>query len=408
MAVFSSPSETGPIRAVSLNEDEHARLVDFLQRLVQTPSPSSQEEQVARLVIEELRSTGMEDIHTDQAGNVIARLGSGSGPTLLYDAHLDTVAATNAEWPHNPYGAAIEDGILYGLGACDMKGSVAAMVYAVHLLIKSKSELHGNLIFAFVVQEEPCEGSALKVLLDEENVRPNWVILGEPSDMNIMRGHRGRVLFKVTVHGESSHSSNPELGTNAITAAARLIFGIDLLSVDLPSDPFLGAGTVAVTHIESQSASLNAIPDICIFYVDRRLTLGETPTRAQAQLESIVEREGIEAEIEIVKYNSKTYAGYELSAREAFNAWALEENHELIQRLSKVSRQVLGHMPVVGHWPFSTDGVFSMGEANIPTVGIGPGNPGHAHTIHDQVRLADVEQAAQIYALMAITMLKSI
>jgi putative selenium metabolism hydrolase len=407
MAVFSSPSEPDPIQAVSLNEDERARLVDFLQRLVQTPSPSSHEGQVAQLVVKELQSAGVEDIHVDRAGNVIARMGSGSGPTLLYDAHLDTVAVTNAEWPYNPYEAVIEDEILYGLGACDMKGSVAAMVYAAQLLIKSKSELKGNLVFAFVVQEEPCEGGALKVLLNEENIRPDWVILGEPSDMNIMRGHRGRVLFKVTVHGESSHSSNPELGKNAITAAARLIFGIDLLSGDLPRDPFLGIGTVAVTHIESQSASLNAIPDICTFYVDRRLTLGETPTRAQAQLEGIVEREGIDAEIEIVKYNSKTYTGYELSAREAFNAWALEENHELIQRLSKVSRQVLGHVPVVRHWPFSTDGVYSMGEANIPTIGIGPGNPEHAHTIHDQVRLADVEQAAQIYALMAMTMLKS-
>ncbi len=408
MAVFSSSSEPGPIQALSFSEDERAGLVDFLQRLVQTPSPSSKEEQVARLVVEELRSAGVEDIRIDQAGNVIARLGTGSGPTLLYDAHLDTVAATNAEWPHNPYAATIEDGVLYGLGACDMKGSVAAMVYAAHLLVRSGAELNGSLILAFVVQEEPCEGSALKILLSEENIRPDWVILGEPSDMNIMRGHRGRVLFRVTVHGESSHSSSPDLGSNAITAAARLIFGIDLLSVDLPSDPFLGAGTVAVTHIESQAASLNAIPDTCIFYVDRRLTLGETPTRAQAQLESIVEREGLDAGIEIVKYNSKTYAGYELSAKEAFNAWALEENHELIQRLGRVSRQVLGHTPVVSHWPFSTDGVYSMGEANIPTAGIGPGSPEHAHTTHDQVRLADVERAAQIYALMAMMALKPI
>ena len=406
MAVFSTSSESSLPAALSLSDDIRADLVDFLKRLVQTPSPSSQEEQVVQLVVEELRSLGVEDVHIDKAGNVIARLGCGSGPCLLYDAHLDTVAATQSEWPHDPYEASIDEGILYGLGACDMKGSIAAMVYAAHLLVKSEAELNGSLVLAFVVQEEPCEGSALKVLLAEENLQPDWVILGEPSDMNIMRGHRGRVLFKVTVRGESSHSSNPELGINAVTAATRMIFGIDMLSVDLPSDPFLGTGTIAVTHIESQSASLNAIPDICTFYVDRRLTLGETPTRAEAQLESIIEREGLNAEIEIVKYESKTYAGYELSAKEAFNAWALEENHALIQQIGKVTKQVLGVMPSIGHWPFSTDGVYSMGEAHIPTAGIGPGNPEHAHTVNDQVRLTDVEKAAKIYALLALTMLK--
>ncbi len=400
---FSPP--TSLYQALALTDDEQRAMVDFLRRLVQTPSHSAHEGEVAAMVEKELRAVGVENVRIDQVGNVIGYLGGESGPTLLYDAHMDTVQATQAAWPHPPYEAVIQDGVLYGLGACDMKGSLAAMVYAAKRLVESGVELGGRLVMTFVVQEEPCEGAALKALLQEEAVRPDWVVLGEPSGMNIMRGHRGRVLFKVTTHGKSSHASSPHLGRNAIAAAARLIFGIDLLAAQLPSDPFLGSGTITVTHIESQAPSLNAIPDACLFYVDRRLTLGETPTRAQAQIEAVIEREGIQASIEIAEYRVPSYAGYELCAREAFNAWALDRDHPLIRMLSDVAQAVVGQTPDVGHWPFSTDGVVSMGELGIPTIGFGPGDPRHAHTVDDQVRLHDVAQAAQAYALLAAALL---
>ncbi len=396
-----SVSEVG----LALDPDERAEMESFLQRLVQTPSHPTCEAEVARLVETQLRSFGISDVTVDRAGSVIARLGNGDGPTLLYDGHMDTVAATGRDWPHDPYAGVIQNGVLYGLGSCDMKGSLAAMVYAARQLVESKAELHGTLILAFVVQEEPCEGCALKIVVEESGIRPDWVILGEPSAMQIKRGHRGRVLFKVTVHGKSSHGACPDLGENAILAASRLIFGIDLLSADLPSDPFLGPGTIAVTHIESQAPSLNAIPDSCTFYVDRRLTLGETPTRAQAQIESIIEREGIRAQVEVAEYCAQSYAGYMFSTREAFNAWALEENHLLIRAIATAVRAVRGQSPSVGRWAFSTDGVYSMGVAGIPTVGFGPGNPEYAHTTEEHIVLNDVAEAASIYALLAMMLL---
>jgi putative selenium metabolism hydrolase len=406
MAGFSLfPTSSALAKELALGADERARLTGFLQRVVQTPSPSGQEGDVAALVQQELRDGGVEDVRVDRAGSVIVTLGDGDGPTLLYDAHMDTVAATDARWPYDPFGGTIVDGVLYGLGACDMKGPLAAMVYAARQLVQNETPLHGRLVLAFVVQEEPCEGCALRVLVEEGGLRPDWVLLGEPSDLRVMRGHRGRVMFRVTVHGQSSHASSPELGQNAVTAAARLIFGIDLLAADLATDPFLGPGTIAVTHIESQAPSLNAIPDTCTFYVDRRLTLGETPTRAQAQIESVIEREGIEAELGIVVYRAASYTGYELETREAFNAWALDQEHTLLKAALKAVRKVQGDAPPVGHWAFSTDGVYSMGEARIPTVGYGPGNPQHAHTVHDQVRLPDVAQAAHVYAVLAARLL---
>jgi putative selenium metabolism hydrolase len=243
------------------------------------------------------------------------------------------------------------------------------------------------------------------VLFEDENIQPDYVILGEPTNLQIIRGHRGRMMFEVNVHGKSSHASNPDLGKNAIIGAARLIFGFDLLAVDLPSDPFLGASTIAVTRVESQAPSKNTIPSTCKLYVDRRLTLGETASRAQAEMEQVVQREGVYAEMEIVEYQETSYTGYEFALSEAYNAWALDRDHPLVQAASSALHAITGQQPAVGHCSFSTDGVYTMAELNIPTLGFGPGKPEHAHTINDQVRLSDAAQAAQAYALLASMLL---
>lgn len=385
----------------ALDGHEQTQMIDFLKALVKTPSVSGQEAAVANLIVGQLRSGGVTDVQIDPVGNVIARLGNGNGPTLLFDAHMDTVHPASSAWQHDPYGAVIENGNLHGLGACDMKGAIAALVYAARQLTQDLPKLHGSLIFAFVVQEEPCEGYALKYLVEQQGIKPDWVVLGEPSNLNIMRGHRGRVLFKVTTQGKSSHAANPELGDNAITAASRLIFGIDLLAADLPNEPFLGPGTITVTSIQSQSASMNAIPDSCCFYVDRRLTFGETVTRAQAQIESIIQHERLQATVEIAEYQAPTYTGHTLDVREAFNAWLVDEKHLLVQTAESAVRATLGYMPQIGYWTFSTDGVYSMGEAGIPTIGFGPGDPQYAHTSEEHVRLEDVERAVHVYKALA-------
>lgn len=406
MHVFPFHSSSSYARKnFALDAEEREQLTGFLRRLVQTPSHPTEEGDVAALVAQELRNVGVEDVRVDRAGNVIGRVGSGEGPQILFDAHMDTVIPSETGWAHDPYAADVENGILYGLGACDMKGALAAMVYAAKRLVDAQIELKGTAVFAFVVQEEPCEGCALRDYVEEAGVRPDWVVLGEPSNLRIMRGHRGRVMFRITVHGKSSHASSPHLGQNAIAAAARLVFGIDLEAGELGNDAFLGPGTVAVTHIASQAPSLNAIPDTCVLYVDRRLTAGETPTRAQSQIETVIQREGIDADVEIVAYSAQSYTGHELHTREAFNAWVLGEDHPLLKAARSAVQQVEGLEVSVGHWTFSTDGVYSMGEAQIPTVGLGPGDPELAHTVRECVPLKAVAQAAEVYARMAALML---
>lgn len=402
-----------------LTPRERSSLNAFLTRLVRTPSLSTQEGEVAELLVDELLRVGVTDVRIDRIGNVVARLGTSPKrgteggtttrrPMLLYNGHMDTVGVTDrAAWHRDPWMGIIEEGALYGIGACDMKASLAAMVYAAKKLLDAGVHVAGELVLAFVVQEEPCEGMAMRILVEEEGIRPDWVVLGEPTDLHICRGQRGRVELRVTTRGRSSHAAQPSSGENAIYSAMRLIFGLELLSGNLANDRFLGPGSLSITQIESSSPSRNAVPDRCSFYVDRRLTLGENQTRALAEIQSIIMREGVPATAEITDYEGVSYTGYRSKVRGVFPPWALPIEHPLLQAAVQSLRKTLGHRPEITRWAFSTDGVYTMGQANIPTIGFGPGQPENAHAPNEHVRLDKVHVAAGAYAQLAVDLLSA-
>ncbi len=198
----------------------------------------------------------------------------------------------------------------------------------------------------------------------------------------------------------------PQGGVNAITNAARLIFNIDLLTTQLLTDPVLGQGSAAVTHISSCASSLNSIPDLCTLVVDRRLTLGETEARAIAEIQQIVRREQLRAEVSTLNYEITTYTGQVMRGRKYYPPWLLPESAPLVRRAARAVEHVLGAPPRLGTWPFSTDGAYTLGMAGIPTIGFGPGDERQAHTADERVRLADVDLAAQTYAQLALEILK--
>ena len=381
-------------------------LTAFLQDMVRIPSLSCQEKDVAERLAGEMRTVGFDEVWTDRIGNVVGRIGPGTGPSLLFNGHMDTVGVGDpAAWSHDPFGAEIENGLVYGRGSTDMKGSLASLVYGAKVLKDSGVRLTGDLYVVGAVQEEPCEGYAMRVLVEEEGIRPDWVLLAEPSDLKICRGHRGRMELHVSVHGRSSHASMPHLGENAIYGAARIIFSLELLSEMLAYDPFLGKGTLAVTRIENTAGSKNVIPDSCTFVIDRRLTLGETEAKALAEVEGVIAREGVRAEVRLAEFEYTSYTGHVCRDVEHYPAWVVPENHSLVQAAARAVRRVTGVRPVIGKWDFSTDGVYTMGIAGIPTVGLGPGEETRSHTADECIRLADCYTAAQIYAQLAADLL---
>ncbi|MBN1934888.1 MAG: YgeY family selenium metabolism-linked hydrolase [Anaerolineae bacterium] len=391
-----------------LNAQDKQAMIAFLQDMVRIPSYSTQERAMAERLMAEMSRIGFQDVRADRIGNVIGRIGPGTGRTLLYNGHMDVVGVGDpATWKHDPFGAEIQNGVLYGRGASDMKGALAAMVYAAKLLLDRGVALHGNLYVAGAVQEEPCEGLGMKVLIEEEGLMPDCVLLGEATNLQISRGQRGRMEIKVVTHGRSCHASAPHLGDNAIYAAARLVFGVEMLSTQLAEDKFLGAGTLAITHIENMAGSRNVVPDTCTFYIDRRLTIGETEAKAMAEVQSVLLREAVNARAEVSEYTWTSYTGYQARMRAYYPAWTLDRDHPLVQNVSRAIRAELGYRPAIGKWDFSTDGTYTMGVAGIPTVGFGPGEEKYAHTVDDQIRLGDVERAAQAYARIATEIFES-
>ena len=392
--------------AWSFRSLDSAALAALAQELVRTPSLSTQEGQVAARVAEAMRGAGYDEVTTDRLGNVIGRIGPGNGKKLLYDAHMDTVDVGDiSRWKRNPFGGEIEHGVLYGRGAVDTKGALAAMIYAGKAIVESGLRLAGDLYVVGVVQEEPCEGLAIRHLIEEERLRPDWVLLGEATSLQVARGQRGRVEFRLVVHGRSCHASAPERGVNAIYEAARAIVGLELMAPQLSQDSFLGKGSFAVTEITSVSGSRNAIPDHCTLYIDRRLTSGETESKAQAEIRRMLTREGVDATIEVSEYAGISYTGQEVRLRQYFPYWVTMEEEPLVGAAAGTIEDVLGFVPRVGKWDFSTDGVYTAGVAGIPTIGFGPGEERYAHTAEEQIKLKDLESAARVYAELAVRML---
>jgi len=390
-----------------LSPSDQRALVDFLKELVQIPSPSGQEGALAQRLAEEMERLGFPEVKVDKVGNVIGKIGTGDKPVLLFDGHMDTVEVGDYfSWTRDPYGGEVDGGFLYGLGASDMKGGLASMVYGLGALIKAGVKIPGTVYFIGVVQEEPSEGTALKASLSEEGIAPDFAIIGEPSSLRIIQGHRGRMGIIVTTKGKSCHASAPELGQNAIYAASRIIFGIELMSSQFLNDAFLGKGSATVTWIRSESPSRNAVPPICSFYVDRRLTLGETEAKALAEIQSIVIREGVNAEIAVNEYEARSYTGYTWKVREYYPAWFIPQTHPLVQAGLRAAEKVLGFRPPLGCWKFSTDGVYTMGEAGIPTIGFGPGDEQWAHSPDERIRIDELFAAAEVYAEMVLEIMR--
>jgi putative selenium metabolism hydrolase len=392
--------------AFKLSTHDQANVTAFLRELVQTPSPSTQEGPVAERIAAEMTQLGFRDVRTDRIGNVIGWIGPGTGPLLMLNGHMDTAQVSDpATWRHDPFGAEIKDKALYGLGTCDMKGGLAAMIYGAKLLRDADTKLKGDVVVACVVHQELCDGTGSRVLIEDEGIRPDWVVLSEPTDLNVSRGQRGRLEMRLVTHGRTAHAARPDLGNNAIYTAARLVFGLELLGEQLGNDDFLGPGSLSVTCISCSAGGRNAVPDRCELIVDRRLTAGENETKALSEVRRVIAREGIQAEVAITEYDVESYTGYACHGRSCYLPWVMAEDHPLVIAAVQAVRAQTRRRPAVGRWDFSTEGVFTAGVAGIPTVGFGPGNPRRSHTVDEHVRLADVYTAAEVYARLAAELL---
>lgn len=372
-------------------------IVSFLRDIVAIPSFDSNIRDVATRVERELRALGFEAIHHAPYGDIVARIGNGRR-ILLYDSHLDTVSVGDPQdWRHGPFSGTIENDLMYGRGSVDEKGSTPPMMYGLKIA-HDLGLLEGFTAYYFGSIEEWCEGLSARVFAEEERVRPDFVVIGEPTNLHVYRGHKGRVEFRVTAKGSSAHGASHWLGDNAVYKMQEMIRAIPDLDARLPNDPFLGRGSIVVTHIESRESSFNAVPDRCSIVLDRRLTFGETAEDALAQVRALVDSRS-DFEIEILRYDRPSYNGYRRAVEQVFPAWVFEESHPFVQAAVATSR-ALGLDITTGKWNFSTNGAYWAGTAKVPSIGFGPGKEEVVHTIDEHVRVDDVVRAAEWYALL--------
>ena len=394
----------GTIDAARLAERAQAyegEIVRFMRDLIAIPAESSHEGPVIARIRQEMEKVGFDEIRVDGMGNILGRIGSGK-TVIMMDSHTDTVGVGDPkEWGWDPYQGKVEDGYIYGRGSCDQRAGMVSMVYA-GKLIKELS-LGGDYTVHMVgsVQEEDCDGLCWLYILKEDGIRPDCVVITEPSRLGIYRGHRGRMEIEVHLRGKSCHASAPERGDNPIYKMSRLVEEVEKLNTRLKDDPFLGKGTIAVTQIRSLSPSLCAVPGACSIHLDRRLTAGETKESAVAEVKALPGAEG--AEIEILTYDTPSYTGLRYPMEKYYPTWVLAESDPLTKAAVSTYRALWNRAPVVDKWTFSTNGVGSMGLMGVPTIGFGPGEEDVAHSVVERVPIRHLVEAAQFYAAFPLT-----
>jgi putative selenium metabolism hydrolase len=376
-------------------------IIEFMREICAIPSMDSKIGPVGERVQAELKKLGFDEVRFDKMGNTIGRIGSGP-KVLVYDSHIDTVGiGDRSAWGWDPFEGKIEDGVLYARGACDEKGSTPGMIYGL-AIARDLGLLDGFTAYYFGNMEEWCDGIAPNTFVEvDPKVRPDYVVIGEPTKMLVYRGHKGRVEMKVVAKGRSAHAASNHLGDNAVYKLLDVISGVRDLEPQLGDHEFLGHGKITVSDLHVKTPSLNAVPDEATVFIDRRLTFGEDKDAAIQQVRDLIPAQHRNSvTVEELFYDDPSYTGFVFPVDKYFPAWAYENDHPLVQAGVK-ARQLSGLPDApTSKWNFSTNGIYWAGKAKIASIGFGPGDEETAHTINDSVSLEDIVKATEFYALL--------
>lgn len=372
---------------------------NFLMELIATPSFSGKEKKVIDVIKNKMLQTGFDEVRVDGLGNIIGRIGNGK-KVIAFDAHIDTVYPGDLSlWDFDPFTPKIENGKVWGRGSVDQKGGMASMVYAGKIIKELNLNKDYTIYFTGTVMEEDCDGLCWQYIINEDKIRPELVVITEPTNMNIYRGHRGRMEILVSVKGLSCHGSAPERGDNAIYKISRIALEIEKLNERLAYDEFLGKGSVCVTQVFFSSPSQCAVPDAASIQLDRRLTLGETKDIAINEVKQAAANIGYpDASVEVLKYEEESYTGLKYPTEKYYPTWKISEDSPYLKASKKVYKELFDTEPLIDKWTFSTNAVAIAGMNKIPCIGFGPGNEIYAHTPNESSPIEHLSKAAAFYA----------
>ncbi len=378
-----------------------SNLIQFAQHLIRTPSFTGQENELIKIVILEMNKLGYDRVWIDNAGNAIGEInGSHPGKSILLDAHADTVGVNPVDWTLDPFSGTILNKRIYGRGAADTKGNLAAMIYGAAKV--DRSRLGGKIYVSATVNEEVMEGGSIQSVIAE--TKPDFVVIGEATELNLNRGGRGRAEIVFETTGKSAHSSSPEAGVCAVHKMMNLIAELD--KRPLITHPFLGPDTMVLTDIISYPyPGSSVIPNRCRATYDRRLLLGEEPESLLQGLVALARINRIECQMYILDSTEETYTGHKLSGEKFFPAWLFSEDHPLVQNAITALRKTKLETQI-GAFRFCTNAAYTAGIAGIPTIGYGLGKESDAHTVDESIALEELIMASEGYRDIIETVLK--
>lgn len=384
-----------------MNSNLREQAIRVAQELVRVPSeaPPGNEQKVAEKIARLLSEGGLKvqlmPVATGRPNVIAIARGNAPGPTLLYHGHLDVVPAGELSfWHFKPYDGVICNGKLYGRGAADMKGGLAAMASAAMQLKKDNVPLRGNLVLAFTVDEEVTNLGTKKLIA--ERFRADWAIVGEPTNLEIALGHRGVVALRIQLTGRASHAAQSEKGINAIDKALNLMNELQRFkkTISMRCHPLLGCSSLNVTTIRG-GTKVNIIPDTCELMIDRRLIPGETKESVEAEITTVLSMLGAaDPEFQAV-LTTTTYCP----------PGAIAADHPLVEALSTAAYDVIGAWPSRKGFEATCEASLLMQELGIPTVIFGPGRIDQAHNADEYVETAQIGIAAEVYYRLALRLL---
>ncbi|MBN2406865.1 MAG: M20/M25/M40 family metallo-hydrolase [Elusimicrobia bacterium] len=342
-------------------------VIDFLRNIIEIPSLSGEEKKVASRIKGEFGKLRYDEV-IEAGGNICGRIGSG-GIKILYDAHMDVVEP-GKNWTGEPFRARMENGYIYGRGACDDKGSLAAIVHG-----GAAAKTDGVTLYVLCsVNEEVAEGNGLRDFLGSTGISPDYIVIAEPSSLRLARGNRGRLALRIDVRGEAGHASNPSIGINAIYRSVGIIDRIKELNSRLDGD------SVVVTKTETPNKNINIIPESCSIYCDYRTRAGRTREDILKNIGACIGED--DSVSELTPY---------------YKPWQMDPEHLLVRAGSECASGELGRKEIIT-WDFCTNGSYTAGELGIPTIGFGPGEEKEAHAAEEKISAAAVKDAVRFFS----------
>ena len=376
-------------------------VIALCRKLIQAKSYSGGEDKVSAAIKEAMTEKGFDEITIDKYGNIIGCIkGKRPGKKILFDGHIDTVPVTDETvWEFPPFGAEIHDGKIYGRGTSDMKGSVAAFICAAANYAEDTGrDFPGEIYVAGVVHEECFEGVAAREI--SSFVKPDYVVIGEASQLNLKIGQRGRAEIVVETFGKPCHSANPEKGINSVYNMAKVIEAIRTL--EPTHHPVLGDGILELTDIKSSPyPGASVVPEYCRATYDRRLLVGETKESVLAPIQELLDKlmaEDPELKVKASYAVGKEmcYTGNQIEGERFFPGWLYDEDADFVQTVYGQLKD-MGFDPAITQYNFCTNGSHYAGEAGIKTIGLGPSRENLAHTVNEHIEIDQLCKVTECY-----------